>query len=258
MFNLNAYSESKARVEKMIKAKLPRWETDQGFVLDGLFDPAEYAKQKIKILCILGEYYDHEKDKMIDISAQIKEGNSFYDFLGLRNEKFPNTRTAKTVPALLWYLYSHYDVEVEKDRDRFVPQNAKLFKTVSDEKIFYEAQKCYRRCGMIDIKKESASMADNQMQGARILQAAKSNREILIEQIHSIEPDLIIACGDVIVKGLIQEKITGVDKIPPKNIPVPLEKGRYFVYAEHPRMWWNHEKLYSLYKTIVQHIKLAV
>ncbi|GHT52674.1 hypothetical protein FACS1894106_1900 [Spirochaetia bacterium] len=46
----------------MIKKTLPNWETTQGFVLDGLFDPEEYEKQTVKILYILGEYYNrHQK-----------------------------------------------------------------------------------------------------------------------------------------------------------------------------------------------------
>jgi hypothetical protein len=254
MFNIDVYEKENAKIIENIKEKLPEWQTCQGFIADGLFDPKTYSEQKIKILFVLAEYYCHDKDKMIDIKSQIKENDRFFDFLGLKNKKYPNTKTVKTIAGLLYYLYDHYDEKSEKVCG-YVKQDKELFKTRSKEKYFIQAQKCYSKCGMIDIKKDSATYNDIKFTKKKAEEAIRKYSDIIKKQIEIISPNLIIVCGNDIIDALkiIQNIPDELIEYPKKNKPPVVKKINdvYYAFVCHPTWWWNHDWLYMIYKGIV-------
>ena len=50
----------KQNVIQLIK-QTHSWDTTEGFIADGLFNPEEYLKSKIKIAFILGESYGYDE-----------------------------------------------------------------------------------------------------------------------------------------------------------------------------------------------------
>ncbi|GHV94085.1 hypothetical protein AGMMS50293_04050 [Spirochaetia bacterium] len=242
MFNIENYKREKEQVIKEIKKSLPDWEHTQGFVADGLLSPEEYARQTFKVLFILGEYYDNDKNGMIDIETQPET-----DFWRIKE---PGYKTAKAVPFLLWYIYKYHGVEAREIKREF-------FKT--SPKNAAELQKYFKRAGVIDIKKESASMADNRQTDEKIFDAAKKNRDILIHQIESMSPDLIIMCSNAVKDSVIKEKILVFPDYPDKK-PIPKDKiihddkNRYIIFTKHPR-WWSYADVHSIYQIIAPYIK---
>ena len=97
-------------------------------------------------------------------------------------------------------------------------------------------------------------MDDNKMTDKRIFDAAKENREILINQIDSISPDLVIACGCAVKESLLKEKILifptikKITDIDWNNI-IKDEKGRNIIFTIHPTRW-SYEDVRAIYKKI--------
>ena len=194
-FDIDKYRTTRKEIEQLLKTNHCNWETDEGFILDGILDPIEYSKQKFKVLFILGEYYDHEKDKMIDIEEQPKN-----DFWRVGLQRF---KTAKAIPFLLRYIYI-YEKDVPKDIDKG------FFKASEENKN--ELQKHFKKGAVIDIKKVSASKEKNKMDEKEILKAAEKDRDILIKQIESISPDLIVICSVIVRKAILKEGIISLKK----------------------------------------------
>jgi len=275
MFDLEKYNKFKIDMEIEMKQILPKWETEQGFILDGLFDPQKYNKQKLKVLLILGEYYDHENDGMLDISWQIDEDNKHYDFWGLgklqirnedsdedkerkhkRNKKYVNTKTAKTVPALLWYLYNHYNNENNKrDNNGYLLINDDLLKSWTNKSVFDNAQECYSKCGIIEINKAGTSIEKNRQEIKRIMKGAKIFKDIIKKQIEIISPNLIILGGNGVIKAVKEEKLIDEKSIPKiRNKPLINEDKQIVIFTYHPRRWSGKKELNDLYRTIVSKI----
>jgi len=256
MFNIDVYEKENIKIIEKIKEILPDWKNSQGFIADGLFDPKTYKEQKLKILFVLAEYYSHDKDGMIDIKSQVKKDDNFYDFLGLRNKRYPNTKTVKTIAGLLYYLYSHYD-ENSKKAYKYIEQNKDLFKT-KKENIFEQAQKNFIKCGMIDIKKDSATCNDKKFTKEKAEEAVSKYSSVIKKQIEIISPNLIIVCGNVIIDALqkIQNIPNELIEYPKKNKPPVVKKINdvYYAFVCHPTWWWNHDWLYKIYKGIVDKI----
>jgi hypothetical protein len=250
MFDLNNYERVKSEVIKQIKDKLSHWQTEQGFIADGLFNPKEYSKQKLKILFILGEYYDHEKDGMINIESQIKKEDEHYDFLGLRNPKYPDVKTTKTIPGLLYYLYGHYDPNIKKNIDGYVEKNLDLNKTKKLDNIFNQAQEFYCKCGMIDIKKDSTSFENNKMKRNKIKESINKYADIIKKQIEAMSTNLIIVGGKDILWGLQKEGLLPfeINEYPTKDKPPIVREfdGIYYVFAIHPQFWWENDVKYII------------
>jgi hypothetical protein len=242
MFNIENYRQEKEQIVKEIKKSLPDWKNTQGFIADGLLSPEEYARQTFKVLFILGEYYDHEKDGMIDIETQPET-----DFWRIGKSKY---RTAKTVPFLLWYIYKYHGAEaMEIKRDFFI----------TSEENTKELQLYFKKAGVIDIKKESATMTGNRQTDERISDAAKKNRDILIRQIESMSPDLIIVCSNAVRDSIIREKILVFPDYPgkksiPTNEIIHDNKNRYVIFTTHPRLW-SYADVHSIYHKIAPYIK---
>jgi len=210
-------------------------------------------------LFILGEYYDHEKDGMINIESQINKDDVHYNFLGINNPRYLHSKLNKTIPGLLYYLYRHYDPNFKKNAKGYVEENLELNKTKIPE-IFEQAQESYSKCGMIDIKKDSASLENNKLTIEKILQAINNYADIINKQIESISPNLIIVGGQIVLIGLQKGGLLPFKlKEKPRKGKPPIVKefnGKYYIFTSHPTDWWGHEEKYLIYKTIVDNINL--
>src|SRR5271168_585243 len=94
-FDENDYREANKKIIDLIKEKNPDWQKNEGFIADGVICPSEYARQPIRVLCILAESYGYE-DKGDEISI---EDQPTKNVLGLG--KVP---TVRGLSSLLWLI----------------------------------------------------------------------------------------------------------------------------------------------------------
>jgi hypothetical protein len=71
-FDKQQYLNDRQQVIQLIK-NTHKWDTTEGFIADGIINPAIYEGEKIKILVLLAESYGYHKDGMIDIEDQPEE-----------------------------------------------------------------------------------------------------------------------------------------------------------------------------------------
>src|SRR6186713_758404 len=96
-FDKLKYQQTRQEIINLIK-QTHAWETDEGFIADGIICPDIYEKEELKILVILAESYGYSHSQFVDIEEQPDE-----DILGVGN---PDVQTPKKIGALLWLLFN--------------------------------------------------------------------------------------------------------------------------------------------------------
>jgi hypothetical protein len=237
-FDLQNYRTSKAEVIELIK-KSHAWESNEGFVADGVINPEIFAKQKVKILCLLGETYGYGQSKMTDIESQGQQ-----DILGVGS---PTVKTPQKIGALIWILIKSLEDGAFVKWDD-VPY---LFKIEEEAKI----QLALSKIAWVNVKK--ASNSNVRQDYKQIYDSAGRNSEIITEQINSICPNLIIVCSDAVFDGLSDADLLGNNIVAEKRKIQTNEKGQKIIYLSHPSYPadWGYESVYELAEELYNDLK---
>lgn len=249
MFSVDKYKLSKEAVINMIKSSHD-WEKSEGFIADGLISPQDYSNQKLKIAVVLGESYGYDRCGVTDIELQPSE-----DILGVGH---PNRQTSRRVPALLWFLFEHIrnGKKIESDDERIYS----LLKI--DKENVERLQNVLINIAWINVKKASRPGGDGdstRQDPNEIYAAAIRNREILIEQINSISPDLLIVCSDPVGYGLLNQNILGAGIVSKQKQKIMQnENGMSIFFVSHPIYHedWGYKGLFIMYNKIVDGLGL--
>ncbi|MDD5020924.1 MAG: hypothetical protein PHR82_02165 [Endomicrobiaceae bacterium] len=261
MFNIDTYAKSKQDVIDIIKSTHD-WEHTEGFIADGLIDPIEYDKTQNKIIVFLSESYGYDECRMKDITEQSEyepksnPKDEKYNLLGIGHR---NKQTSNKIPILLWYIHNHFNDDIVKESDGYLKKNdSMLKKTIENKK---QLQNALKKSGWINVKKASKHIEENAKNKTRqnyneIYNAVEKNREILTEQLNSTSPNLIIACGNPVIDGLIDNGIIPLKQKKIKNKLMIIENGQKIFFVSHPSYFkdWNYNNIYNMYKEIVNNI----
>jgi hypothetical protein len=236
------YQQAKQQVISLIK-QTHAWETDEGFIADGIICPEIYEKEKLKILVILAESYGYSNSRdAADIEDQLED-----DIMGLNDSK---VKTPKKVAALLWLLFKSLE-NGEAIKWAGFPD----FMTTNDFN-YKELQAVLSKIAWINLKKASSS--STKFKEVEIRNAGKRNKEIIELQIQSIAPDLIIAFSYPVIDSLYDNKLLG-DGLKPRSQEETMFKiqtntnGQRIFYMTHPSYpvdWASYESMYDLFQIL--------
>lgn len=234
-FDVTQYREANQRVVESIKTT-HRWETDEGFIADGVICPENYAKQSFRVACILAESYGYDECHVTSIELQGER-----DVLGLTNAK---VKAPRKLATLLWLLRSSFRNGRKIEWDEFPslfsinPENTAKLQSALSEVAWINVKKASRREG-------------TQMDADEVWEHARRNQQVIRDQISAISPHLLIPCGEVVFSalkelGIFPEEIAFGRKWQVQQVaggPMVLE-------VTHPRNWWGYEKLYRNFETV--------
>jgi hypothetical protein len=239
-FNKEKYYTERTEIIKSIKESLPDWEKTQGFVADGIFVPNIYEQQRLKILILLSETYGYGKYGMTDIEQ-------------LKNLDGPKSHvhivpTINKISKLLWVLNKSIREEKELSFDS-LPNSYNNTEKLKEQLL---------KVAWVNIKKESGTNA--RQDNAALYEHAKKNEKILLKQIASIAPDLIIVCGNVAMSCACNLKLLGgnIEYNSSKRNTVQInETGQRFFFTSHPSYFkhWGYTHIFEYYKTIYKSVE---
>lgn len=248
-FNIREYRETRDVVINKIKVIHKNWEENEGFIKDGLICPETYAKEKLKIICILTESYGYSQNKdSIDIEDQVET-----DVLGVNHHQ---RQTSKKVPALLWLIYESLK------RGNKIPRNdfPKLLRKSEANKLML--QEALRKSAWINVKKASKHI-DNFGGGAtkqnynEIYEHSLKNKEVLKLQIDSTKPDLIIVFGDPSFDSLMKTRLLGEGIKTKRKKQMQINNlGQMVIQVNHPGYFrdWGYDGIYKTFENIYEGI----
>ena len=240
LFDLANYRDARRRTVQMIKATHD-WERTEGFIADGIICPETYARQSVRILCVLAESYGYAECGEVDVEGQLTG-----DVLGVGN---PAVRSSRGLPSLLWLLHRSWEIGRAVTREEFPG----LF-TVNDANTSL-LQGTLAKVGWLNVKKASRHEG-TRMDPAEVYDHGVRNREILREQIEAICPDLMIVCGAVVSRALHGLNLLGTGAELGRKWRVQrTDDGRWLLEVCHPRNWWGYEKLYQRFRGVHEQLR---
>lgn len=174
------YQQTRQEIINLIK-QTHAWETDDGFIADGIIRPDIYEKEKLKILVILAESDCYSHSKLVDIEEQPDQ-----DIMGVGN---PKVQTPKKIAALLWLLFKSIEngKEIEwKDFPNFLEIN---------DYNYTQLQNALSKIAWINIKNASKNIDDEESNTTRfdymeIYNEGVRNKKILELQINPLQQTL--------------------------------------------------------------------
>lgn len=234
-FDVDRYSKTNRRVVEMVKAT-HRWDTDEGFIADGVICPENYAKQPFRIACILAESYGYDECHVTSIELQGER-----DVLGLTN---PKVKAPRNLATLLWLLRSSSrqgrKIEWEEFPSLFTinPGNTSKLQSALAEVAWINVKKASRREG-------------TKMDPEEVRMHAQRNEQVIREQIDVIAPHLLIPCGGTVFR-VLKELTILPDEVSSdrKWLVQSVASGPNVLEVTHPRNWWGYEKLYRNFENV--------
>lgn len=243
-FKKQDYRKAKEKVVNMIKATHD-WKGNEGFIADGIISVEEYEKAPIKILVVLAESYDYNKDKCTDIETQVGG-----DILGIQNPKVKSTTKIAALAHAIFKSVNEHRKLTRKELDG-------LFRTL-DPSVNPILESSLHKIAWINVKKASRDQKNSgtKMSYNDIVNSAKRNKEIIELQIKSIAPDLILLCSDAVINGVFDNHILKVDSHRIKFSPIKSNGNQTIVLTTHPAYArdWSYDGLYNLYLKIYETI----
>lgn len=247
-FDTSAYEASRQSVIQQIKASHD-WEKTEGFIADGVINPAVYALQPVRILCVLAESYGYDENQMEDIQRQPET-----DLMGLSDPKVQSPRKLATLLHLM-HRTLETGVLVSEDEWREMPE----FFCV-DPTYTAILQTALSKVAWINVKKASRSEG-TKMDSLEVAIHAQRNRAVLQEQISSMEPHIIIVCGRVPFESLLDLGLLGGNVQLGRRWEVQTsDTGSRVIEISHPaypRDWCSYKRLYQNYTRIVSQFPLS-
>ena len=244
-FNIERYITEKKKVITKIK-ETHDWEISEGFIADGLINPKKYEREKIKIVCVLSESYGYNDCKVVDIETQ--QNN---DVLGVSDA---NIKATTKLPALLWLFFE----SIEKNKKILFEDMPKLY--TGSPKNVIKLHNAIEKIGWVNVKKASRPVnfhgkGSKSQIDREVYEHALRNEEALKIQINSMNPDLLIACGNPVIMGLANLKLYGKGiNIKEKNIVQVNNLGKKIILLNHPSSRdWSYEKMYSKFQVLFDH-----
>ena len=245
MFSVEEYNKANEKVIEMIKSTHD-WENTEGFIADGLIDPEKYSKSKVKIVVFLAESYGYDECKIVDIQGD--------DILGVGHK---DRHTSRKVSFLLWYLNNHINDSQPKNMDGLIEKNSDLLQM--PESNTKELQEALAMSGWINVKKASKHIDEfgndaTRQDYSEIYNSVSRNKNILLEQIHATNPDLMIICSHPVINGLCDNEIIKIKGEREMNKIFFTEDGKRIFFTTHPGYYadWGYDGIYDMYKTVVK------
>jgi len=242
-FDKVKYQQTKQEVIDLIKNS-HAWETNEGFIADGIICPEKYEKEELKILVILAESYGYAYSELVDIEEQPDK-----DIMGVGNAK---VQTPRKIAALLWLLFKSIEKGQEIDWSDF----PSLLRT--NDFNYNELQAVLSKIAWINIKKAS-KINDNEenistrLDYMEIYNGGVRNKEIIELQINSILPNLILVFSNPVIHCLYDNKILGdgIDRNTKYKIQTNT-KGQNIIYMNHPSYLtdWGYEAIYETFQIL--------
>jgi len=235
-FDKAAYRIANERIISLIK-KNHDWENTEGFIADGVICPDEYEEQPMRVLCILAESYGYDKCKETRIESQ-----PYDDILGVTSNV---VKAPRKLATLLWLLHSSFEQRSQKTWDD-MPW---LFRINNENTTML--QNTLKKVAWINVKKASRKEG-TAMDEEEVFAHALRNQAVLREQIKAIAPHLIIVCGKIVFRALLEMKLLGTEVVQGREWQVQAVNadGPRVIEVSHPRNWWGYEKLYRHFEDI--------
>lgn len=241
LFDLSAYKDAKKRISDMVKSS-HQWETTEGFIDDGVISPGVYASQPFRILCVLAESYGYSDSGVIDIETQASD-----DVLGLGSS---TVMTPRRLATFLWVLLNSVEQgrKVTLDEWRELPHFFEI--TAENTKMLQDA---LSKIAWINVKK--ASNGDGTKLDAQVAYThAIRNKDILLEQVAAINPDLIFVCGETAFQSSLEIGLLGPSVVAGKKWQLQDgREGRVVAELTHPAYpadWAGYGDIYRNFEII--------
>ncbi len=244
-FDINYYNEENKKVIDMIKERLPLWETEEGFIADGLVNPQTYNELDVKIICFLSESYGWQKQGCVDIQKQRRKGGGQEardnDIIGLLNSKI---KTARFLTSFLYLVYNFFESDEPISKEDFI-NNHFLTSNIPNNKAL---QGVLEKTAWINVKKLSENKGHSENYDDVYSNALK-NKEILKKQIEITRPNIIFVFSNVANDSLCDMGLLGGIKKDNKGLLQKNEFGQYVMHLDHPSVWFSYEKIYDNFET---------
>lgn len=238
-FDVIQYRAANQIVIDLIKAT-HRWETDEGFIADGVICPENYAKQSFRVACILAESYGYDECHVTSIELQVEQ-----DVLGLTNSK---VKAPRKLATLLWLLRSSF----RQGRMIEWVDFPSLFKITHENTELL--QSALSEVAWINVKKASRHSRTH-MDSEEVWQHAKRNKKVIRAQLDAISPHLLIPCGKAVFQALKKLAIFPEEVSYKRKWQVQsIAGGPMIVEVTHPRNWWSYEKLYRNFECVYKQL----
>jgi hypothetical protein len=242
------YQKTRQEVIDLIK-QTHAWETNEGFIADGIISPDIYEKEELKILVILAESYGYSHCQLVNIEEQPEE-----DIMGIGN---PKVQTPKKIAALLWLLFKSIEAGQEIEWHNF----PELLQT--NDFNHTELQAVLSKIAWINIKKASKFVDDSDNNSTRldymeIYNGGVRNKKIIDLQISSIAANLIIVFSNPVIHFLYDYKLLGdgIDRHTKYKIQTNTA-GQKIIYMNHPSYLtdWGYEGIYATFQILYNSLR---
>jgi hypothetical protein len=242
-FNKADYKQEKAKVVELIKNSHD-WLKTEGFIADGIINPDIYEKEKLKILVILAETYGYDGEEETNIEDQ-----QYKDIMGLSSH---TVKSPRKVATLLWLLLKSIEKGSKIPFSDF--EKLELFK-INDQND-NELHKILLKVAWINVKKASNPEAVQDYD--KVYRDAIKNKEIIIRQVESISPDLIIVCSKVVIRSIYEMGILGTGTNDERYKIQKNKIGQNIINVNHPRYAadWGYRGVYEIFELIHDNLNL--
>lgn len=186
---------------------------ETGPILDGVFDPERFLSAKYKILWILKEPYDQFDEDGVPFGGgwHLKEAilpkNSITEFTGGRN-------TFEPMIYVSWGILNGFTLWNDMEYVNNDPDMLEALKSIA----------------YINVKKLPGYTSSSY---SVISEAYQNHKDILLRQIHIIDPDIIIG-GSTLHLFLNDLKLSPNDKVMNKNLDCYIRGNKIYIDAYHP------------------------
>ncbi len=218
MENLELFTKRIDDLQKKIEDYYPELE-ERKPIYDGVVNPEEYFNSKIKILWILKEPYDSKKGEVGEgnwhLNKLLNDENKIHTLGGLKTTWYPIIYTSY---AILNGFMKYEDLEfIDKD-----PQMLNIFKKMA----------------LINVQKYPAGTTTHD---ADISAAYKQHSSILIEQINTYQPDIVIGGNTLwnFIDDLGLGEFESYDEY-----TYWIKEDRLYINAAHPAFWGSEKSDY--------------
>jgi len=249
-FDLKNYRNVKREVIEHMKQLLPKWDSTQGFVSDGLVNPEQYAKEPLKIVTFLSEPYGWaEMGRYTEIEDQCATNHRKWDIVGLHNFK---VHTARPLVICLWALFESLKRGMKVSSDEF--RSHYFLKDRSESNAMLDT--IVEKIGYINAKKMSKpKRAGTKANYNEVYSHAMKSHTVMKKQIESTAPDLIIVATRPGWDSLCDLRLLdGVAKNGRKGQIQVTKDGIKVIHLNHPSCWRSYTNMYKYFEIIYESV----
>jgi len=253
-FNIEAYTISRRRMIEELK-KRHKYES---LLLDGVICSSVFVRQPIRILCVLAEPYGYQGEDIVsrpDVEDMLNHAGDTEnnDVLGLGAGKVKAPKWIATLLLLIQQTLKQ-DKEVISREEWRNEWPYLLSKDVEYEKKLTALSKV----AWVNLKK--VCNPESRLVSADMRDHARENKDLLTEQIKSIDPHVSLVCGCDAITMAIELQLFGPDVASGKpNVLQATGRGGHVIEICHPSApgQWNYEKIYDCYTNLYAELKKA-